>query len=583
MKNRLFLRILATYLVIVLLTFGMVYLILSRQIREIAVERNEATLTAYARIIDLESREQVIRRVGMLAEITGARVTVVDAAGKVLAESATQSEIRETHLHRPEFQEARLRGKGRAVRYSQTLGVDMLYVAFPIRGTDGESGFVRLALPLTEVRTSLKNLQESLLITGLLALSASLLFAAVFSWRFASPIREMEIFTERLRRGETTGTLIVRGPDEVRLLGENINHLVEELRGQVAELREERAKLIATFAGMSEGVMLLDAAGRIEGYNRAFRSMISDRYGDVTGQSLMEAFRNVDLQNLFDEFRKTNKPMTGELMLGQPRSLVLDVSIDPVSGDPGEEKAVFVFHDVTRMKRLEQMRIDFVANMAHEIRTPLTAILGFVETLRSGAVEEPEQSDRFLAIIEEQARRLSRLLDDLLTLSNIELGETRFSFEEVPLDEALDQVLPVLEERIRQKRIALEREIPPDLSPLRADRDRLVQALLNVLDNAVKFTPEDGKIGIVAETDAAGWSIIRISDTGIGIPEGEINRIGERFYRVDRTRSREMGGTGLGLSIVKHILAAHGGFMLIDSRLGRGTTVSLRFPPALQI
>jgi two-component system phosphate regulon sensor histidine kinase PhoR len=254
-----------------------------------------------------------------------------------------------------------------------------------------------------------------------------------------------------------------------------------------------------------------------------------------------------------------------------------------VQGDPGEEKTVFVFHDVTRMKRLEQMRIDFVANMAHEIRTPLTAILGFVETLRSGTVEEPEQSARFLMIIEEQARRLNRLLDDLLTLSNIELGETRFSFEEVPLAEALDQVLPVLEERIRQKRITLDCEIPSDLAPLRADRDRLVQALLNVLDNAVKFTPEEGRIGIAAETDATGWAIIRISDTGIGIPEGEINRIGERFYRVDRTRSREMGGTGLGLSIVKHILAAHGGFMLIDSRLGRGTTVSLRFPPALQI
>ncbi len=583
MKNRLFFRILATYLVIVLLTFGMIYTLLSRQIRETALERNEATLTAHARIIDLGTLAQVVRQVDDLARITGARVTVVDSSGKVLAESVRQAEVREIHINRPEIQEAKLRGKGRAVRYSRTLGVDMLYVALPIKSGAGEPGFIRLALPLTDVRTSLKQLHESLLVTGLLALAASLLLAAFFSWRLASPIREMELFTDRLRHGELSGRLIVRGPAEMKLLGENINHLVAELQGQVAELREERAKLIATFAGMSEGIMLLDTGGRIEGYNRAFRDMISDRYGDVTGKTLMEAFRNVDLHNLFDEFRKMNRPLTGELVLGKPQSLVLDVSIDPVQGDPGEEKTVFVFHDVTRMKRLEQMRIDFVANMAHEIRTPLTAILGFVETLRSGTVEEPEQSARFLMIIEEQARRLNRLLDDLLTLSNIELGETRFSFEEVPLAEALDQVLPVLEERIRQKRITLDCEIPSDLAPLRADRDRLVQALLNVLDNAVKFTPEEGRIGIAAETDATGWAIIRISDTGIGIPEGEINRIGERFYRVDRTRSREMGGTGLGLSIVKHILAAHGGFMLIDSRLGRGTTVSLRFPPALQI
>jgi two-component system, OmpR family, phosphate regulon sensor histidine kinase PhoR len=583
MKNRLFLLILATYLAIVLVTFGMVYWALSRQIHDAALERNEAMLTAHARIIDLESRDAVVRQAETLTGITGARVTVVDATGKVLADSSRQAGSMETHLHRPEIQEAKLRGRGRAVRYSQTLGVDMLYVALPIRSESGETGFVRLALPLTEVRTSLEKLQQSLLVTGLLALAASLVLAAAFSWRLTSPIREMELFTERLRHGDTAGTLIVRGPGEVKLLGENINHLVAELRGQVAELQEERGKLIATFAGMSEGVMLLDAVGRIEGYNRAFREMISDRYGDVTGKTLMEAFRNIELQNLFDGFRETRQPRTGELTLGKRNPLVLDVSIDPVEGVPGEEKAVFVFHDVTRLKRLEQMRIDFVANMAHEIRTPLTAILGFVETLQSGAAEDREQAGRFLGVIEEQARRLGRLLDDLLTLSNIELGQTRFSFEEVSLAAALDQVLPVLEERMTQKRLTLVREIPPDLPTLRADRDRIVQALLNVLDNAVKFTPEGGTIGISAETDSAGYAVIRISDTGIGIPEGEINRVGERFYRVDRTRSRDMGGTGLGLSIVKHILAAHRGSMLIDSRLGRGTTVSLRFPPTVKV
>jgi len=523
MKNRLFFRTLASYIVIVLLTFGMIYALLSRQIRETSLERNEAALTAYARIIDLGTLSQVVLQVDDLARITGARVTVVDATGKVLADSARHEGTLQTHLDRPEIQEARLRGKGRAVRYSQTLGVDMLYVAFPIKTGGGGTGFVRLALPLTEVRTSLQNLQESLLATGLMALAAALLLAAFFSWRFAAPIREMELFTERLRQGELSGNLIVRGSDEVKLLGENINHLVEELRGQVAELREERAKLIATFAGMSEGVMLLDARGRIEGYNRAFRSMIAERYGDVTGKTLMEAFRNIDLQNLFEEFRKASEPQTGELTLGTQHSLVLDVSIDPVQGDPGEEKTVFVFHDVTRMKRLEQMRIDFVANMAHEIRTPLTAILGFVETLRSGDVEDPEQAARFLAIIEEQARRLNRLLDDLMTLSNIELGETRFSFEEVPLGEALDQVLPMLEERIRQKRLTLGREIPPELSPLRADRDRLVQALLNVLDNAVKFT-EKGRIRVTVReekrTGHSGELTLRfaVADTGIGVP-----------------------------------------------------------------
>jgi two-component system phosphate regulon sensor histidine kinase PhoR len=239
---------------------------------------------------------------------------------------------------------------------------------------------------------------------------------------------------------------------------------------------------------------------------------------------------------------------------------------------------MLVFHDVTRLKKLEQVRVDFVANVTHEIKTPLTAILGYIETLEAGAIEDKETARKFLQTISRHAQRLNRLLEDLLTISNIELGEMKFQFEGVALGGVMEGVLSIMELKAREKKLSIEKKIPETLSLLRADRDRMTQIFLNVLDNAVKFTPEGGTVRIdAAETDR-DEVVVRITDTGIGVPRDEIERLGERFYRVDKTRSRELGGTGLGLSIVKHFMLAHRGRMEIESQLGRGTTVSLYFP-----
>jgi two-component system phosphate regulon sensor histidine kinase PhoR len=219
-----------------------------------------------------------------------------------------------------------------------------------------------------------------------------------------------------------------------------------------------------------------------------------------------------------------------------------------------------------------------VANVTHEIRTPLTAITGFAETLERGAVDDRGKALEFLRTIRENAERLNRLVDDLLTLSGLELGETKLRLEGVRIEEALDQVLAVVETRAGEKRLTIRKEIAGELPLIRADRDRLVQILINILDNAIKFTPVGGTIAITTSPGEEECLTVRIADTGVGIPKGEIPRLGERFYRADRTRSREPGGTGLGLSIVKHLMMAHGGRVIIDSTLGHGTTVSLHFP-----
>jgi len=289
--------------------------------------------------------------------------------------------------------------------------------------------------------------------------------------------------------------------------------------------------------------------------------------------------RNIPLQNALERFRRTGETVFQEITLGDDHPVVMDVTISAVQGKAGgEAKTLLVFHDVTRLKTLERIRRDFVANVTHEIRTPLTAIIGFVETLEQGAVEDREKTLKFIGTIRENAERLNRLVEDLLTLSGIEMGEGNLHPEGLSIEGAIESALALVAARISEKGLKLIREIPGRLPPIRADRDRLVQILLNVLDNAVKFTPAGGSIAVTVSPGEEGYLTVRIADTGVGIPKGEIPRLGERFYRADKTRSREMGGTGLGLSIVKHLMKAHRGRMAIDSTLGHGTTVSLHFP-----
>ena len=246
---------------------------------------------------------------------------------------------------------------------------------------------------------------------------------------------------------------------------------------------------------------------------------------------------------------------------------------------PDDEKVMVVFHDVTRLKKLERIRTDFVANVTHEIRTPLTAIIGYLETLQTGALDHPEDARRFIEIMLHQAYRLNRLVEDLMTISKIELGEVILHLEDIYVLEIADHVTALLDAKAKDKHIHVENRIRQDLPFIRADRDRLSQVFVNVLDNAIKFTPEGGHITLAAAVKEE-MLVVSITDTGAGIPRDEIARLGERFYRVDKTRSREMGGTGLGLSIVKHLMMVHGGKMEIESQLGYGTKISLFFPNA---
>ena len=564
-----------------MLAIGIVGFLAGSQIRAKLEQQIENELMSYAGLVDLYPLKEIQSRVEEIARIARARVTVIDREGKVIAETDREAAILGIHLERPEIQEARVRGKGSATRYSRTLKEEMIYVALPIQKGSEIVGYIRLARTLGEVKKTIEEFTAILLQSFLIILVSSVFVAFLFSRRLTTPIRDMEHFTERLRRGDTPGTLMIRSSDEIGLLAENINYMVDELQRRIAALQEEKAKVEAAFSSALDGILILDHQGRIETVNRGMLAMIGERYRDFVGKTPLEAFRNLGLQKALDHYRSSGMPVSQEIELGEGEPVMLDVSITPVRGvEAAEGKTMLVFHDVTRLKKLERMRVDFVANVTHEIKTPLTAILGFVETLQEGAIEDRETAKKFLSTIARHAERLNRLVEDLLTISNIELGEMRFCFESVAISGVAQSVLHMIQLKAHEKKIELTSAIPEDLPLISADRDRLSQILINVLDNAVKFTPEGGTVTLSAAQAAGNEVVIKIADTGIGVPRDEIPRLGERFYRVDKTRSRELGGTGLGLSIVKHLMTAHKGRIEIESQLGRGTTVSLYFPAA---
>jgi two-component system phosphate regulon sensor histidine kinase PhoR len=579
MKIRLFYKLFIVFAVIGVLTIAIAGFLIEREFRRGFVRWVKVEMTSEAHIIALMPMEEIAKNAVELAERSRSRLTLIDAMGKVITDTSRRDVDFDDHLNRSEIQEARLKGNGASVRYSHSHKVDMLYVAFLLGDQKQPKGYIRLSRSLQEVTGSINSLRLAVMRDLLLVVFFSLLMALLFSLRLIAPIRKLAAFTEKARTGNISGQIRIKSRDETGTLAENINGMVEVLQEKIRKADEEKRKLETVFSGMSEGIMVLNAENRIESINRGMEGITGRPSGDMVGRTVLEVFRNVPLHDLLERFQKSETTVCGEVDLRDDRPATMDVTISEVrGGSGGERKTMLVFHDVTRLKMLERIRTDFVANVTHEIRTPLTAIIGFVETLEQGAVDDREKALEFLRTIGENALRLSRLVDDLLTLSGIELGEVNLHPERVAPGEALKQVLPLVEARISKKKLKILNEIPEAIPAIRADKDRLVQILLNILDNAIKFTPPGGKISVSASPGAEGFLTLRIADTGVGIPKGEIPRLGERFYRADKTRSRDLGGTGLGLSIVKHLMKAHGGRIGVNSTLGHGTTVSLHFP-----
>jgi two-component system phosphate regulon sensor histidine kinase PhoR len=504
------------------------------------------------------------------------RITIIAKDGKVVADSylsGAQLDSMENHLGRPEIVSAMQGGVGTSLRFSHTLNIDMLYVASPILVQGEIAGVARLALPLTE----LKNRQRAIVYIVLVGLVVAFFFSLLLSYGFARgvtrPLRQMMQVSKRMSRGDFAQRIAVGTKDEIGELGDILNQLSVELSQTIAQITEDKSQLDSILSSMTEGVLAVDAEGRVRVANQALENMF-ELDADFSGRPHYEVIRNHELNEFIREVLISRQQMGKEISFAYPSER--DVLIQSALVRPHRDKgifAVFVFHDISQLKKLERVRKDFVANVSHELRTPLTSIRGFVEALQDGAVTDAEQSVRFLNIISRHVERMNQIISDLLQLSQIESRESKFGVETFSAKELAQEVADSLKRTAAKRSQRLEMNLPSHDPKALGDRYRIGQALTNLVDNAIKYTPDGGRIRIevVEKENSVEFGV---ADSGVGIPPTEIPRIFERFYTVDKGRSREVGGTGLGLSIVKHIVEAHGSTVTVESEPGKGSRFS---------
>ncbi len=518
---------------------------------------------------------------------SGARVTIIDPTGRVLADSEADAEKMENHANRLEFQDALAHGTGQSVHRSVTLGHELVYRAQRYDHAGNTPIVIRLALPLSQIDLSLVELRQRLLIATLVVLLSGGLVSFAFARMFAARVQRLQRFSQRIAEGDFR-PLLREGPrDELSDLADSLNQTATRLDREIRLLSGERNRSSAILRSMVEGVAVIDAEERLVFYNRAFSEILNVDPASAEGRPLIEVVRNSELVGLIRRALHGAEGLQSDITMGITQTQSFSITAAPVkaldasaSGGAPQGKpsgAVVVLHDVTELRRLERVRQDFVANVSHEFKTPLTAIQGFAETLLAGALDDPQNNRRFLEIIRNHAIRLARLTNDLLKLARIEAGKMELEFSSVSLLELIEACTETTLLKANRKEITLEITVPPQLPPVRGDAALLRDVLQNLLDNAIQYTPARGHISVAA---AAGprEAVVTVADTGIGIPLADSERIFERFYRVDAARSREAGGTGLGLSIAKHIVEAHGGKLWVESTVGQGSKFSFSLP-----
>ena len=512
-----------------------------------------------------------------LAADSGIRVTLIRRDGVVQADSSVEpGQVRamQNHRHRPEVRAALARGRGMNVRRSATTGNTYIYVARTLSGPGGEVMVLRLAEPLEQLSALRARLAAAMALAMLTAGIAILFTSLWLDRRLFEPASRLIAGAQDLARGRVSRVAV---PDEEELaaLAIALNRLAATAERQFEVVSQERDHLQEILASMSEGVLVIDRDGRAQMINPAFYRLF-DLVGDFTGRPALEIIRHPGFARLIEDTLRQGQPQSAQIGLPSPERRTLLLASAVLSG--GERGAVVAARDTTELTRVADMRRDFVANVSHELKTPLAAIRGYAETLRDGALDEPPTARRFTDRILSQCRRLQELLDDLLILSRLEGIDPAIGREPVSLGAIARHAVELLAPAAREKGVEIElREEPVPGVP--GDAGNLERLLLNLLDNAIKYNRPDGRITVrVGLLDGA--AVLEVSDTGIGIPTESISRIFERFYRVDKGRAREEGGTGLGLAIVKHIAQAHGGQVDVESRAGHGSTFRVRLPLA---
>ena len=576
---------------VLVMALASAHLYLDRVIRDFWIHHLEQRLlreVRFARVHLSEmanTDEDLIPLINEVGVRLGVRTTLINGQGRVLADSETDpSDLStlENHADHPEISAVRQQGRGTSVRYSNTQDIEVLYVATAVPEIGDENFVLRLALPLRDMGHIKQRISQAIWMTSILGLCLALLLAYATSRYISRPILDAIWFVRNIASGRLKHrTLRVGSTRELRDLGTALDDMRRQIQTHIGQITLEKSRLEAVLTSITEAILVTDQSGRILMGNGTFEKLfgVSDA---IEGRMPIELVRHRDVQDAIEQTLKTGQVVFLDLTRSDSRERHFDVQIAPILQDDHMAGSVTIFYDITELRRLERIRKDFVANVSHELRTPLTTIKGCAATLADGALDNREAAQRFVQMINTHADRLHNLIEDILDLSRIESGALPLKTGVYPVHEIVDSVVGQIRPQAKEKTLTIEIDIKEN-AQVQCDRKLIEQALLNLLDNAVKYTPEGGKIWIQTRDFKHGENTqtriaLEVKDTGIGIPLSDMDRIFERFYRVDKGRSRAMGGTGLGLSIVRHIMDAHGERVYVESEQGKGSTFGLTLP-----
>ncbi len=589
-RKRLLWQLYPSYLLITLIALVAVTWYASRALKAFYVEKTSSDLEARARLVekqiltglaseDWQSLNQLCKEVGGK---TSTRITVVLPSGRVVGDSEQNPAKMENHANRPEIVDALAGVLGTSTRYSETLEQEMMYVGLPLREHNEIIGVVRTSIPVTAVDRALRTIQIKIAIGGIIVAVLAAVLSLVVSRGISRPLERMKEGAQRFAHGDLKPRLPLPDSEELAGLAEAMNQMALELDTRIRVATQQRSELEAVLSSMVEGVLAVDVEERVISMNQAAGQLLGVDPSDAQGRTIQEVVRNVDLLRFVARALASLWPVEGDIELYDRGEKFLQAHGTILHDAQGRGiGALVVLNDVTRMRRLENVRREFVSNVVHEIRTPVTSIKGFIETLLDGALHDREHAKRFLGIVARQTDRLNAIIEDLLSLSRIELESEKaeIKLEDDRIVKVLRAAVELCETKAAKKKIGIDLVCGEEITA-RINPPLLEQAVVNLIDNAITYSPPRSEIRV--EVNQKGNdTIINVIDQGCGIAEEHLPRLFERFYRVDRARSRKLGGTGLGLAIVKHIIQAHGGRVTVESTPGEGSVFQVHLPRSL--
>lgn len=574
-------------LVLVLFTLLFLYLfstILERQAIEQQGEDLQSQLITLTSLLDERQFEidpyEIQQQLSQTAKVIDERITFITPDGEVIYDSRAEEMTLENHLDRPEIQQI-IQGEadvGVYDRTSESTGEVLYYTATAVSSEEGELlGFLRLSKNVEEMAGLTEQMVQVLAVFMLISILVALLFTNYWTKKISDPIEKMKHLTERLSMQDYSSRYSSHSYGEIDDLGQSINLLATNLNQQVQEINENEARLRELINHLVIGVMVVDTEGHITMVNPAMNEILGEDLHGKIGDSFDEALHSTTLVELIKKTINKKTSQNKETELFYPEEKIVDTNVIPIFNQQKESfNHIVLLYDITEIRRLEKVRTDFVANVSHELRTPITAIKGFAETLLDGALKDEDVLVEFLEIIYKESTRLDLMVQDILQLSKLEKHKVTTVVQKVKVKEVTEEVLKIVHQKTKLKNLSIEvvEEIPVTLE---IDRDQLKQIFLNLIGNAIVYTPEGRKITVTlsqVETEA----VLSVADTGVGIPKESQSRVFERFYRVDKARSRNAGGTGLGLAIVKWLVENNDGHISLESEENKGSTFTVRLP-----